>query len=195
MAGIFEPVAHQIDYCGRPSLFGYVNGDGRLCATNCGLAAAATLLTSLGIMQPVEASDGTNSNMQQLEADFPPNILFGLAGTSRGRVERILDAYGCESLEVDGEDALRERLKQNHPVAVMLQIPGRTVMGVAMPAGHWMVAYGCDDEKVYLTNYHDDGMTWDEFRRCWSSPLSWLINMDRKGLVARRWSKEPLDAN
>lgn len=187
MAGLFAPAAPQSDYCGRPSLFGYVNSDGHLRATNCGLAAAATLLTNLGNMVPVEASDGTNTNMQTLEAGYPPNILFGLAGTSRGRVERILDAFGCEAMEVDGEPALRAWLEQKEPVAVMLQFPGRTVMGVTMPAGHWMVAYGCDAEKVYLTNYHDDGMTWDEFRRCWNATLPWLINMDRKGLGARRW--------
>ncbi|MFO0813637.1 MAG: hypothetical protein U0796_10490 [Gemmatales bacterium] len=187
MACLFQPESPSEAFLGQPSLFGYINGDGRLRATNCGLAAAATLLTHQGIMQPVDNSDGNNANMQKLEAEFPPNILFGLAGTSRGRVERILDAYGLEALEVDGEAALKEQLAHHEPVAVMLQVPGQQLLGMTMPAGHWMVAYAFDSEKVYLTNWCDDGMSWDTFREGWSGVIPWCINMNRKGLCVRKW--------
>src|SRR5262249_31298405 len=105
MAGYFQPTpAAPPDYQGLPGLFGYVNDDGKLSGTNCGLAASCTLLTFLGKM-PAEMTTvpHDNPNMVALETTYPPNILFGLAGTSRGRVERILDAYGCEPIEVDGE--------------------------------------------------------------------------------------------
>lgn len=73
------------------------------------------------------------------------------------------------------------------PVAVMLQVPGNPMMGISIPAGHWMVAYGYDEESVYLTNWWQDSMTWQEFRQGWESLISWSINMDRKGLLLRPW--------
>ncbi|HMO34628.1 MAG TPA: hypothetical protein PKA06_01165 [Gemmatales bacterium] len=125
--------------------------------------------------------------MLELEARFPPNILGGLAGTSRGRVERILEAHGCEALEVDGEAELRQALSSLVPVAVMLQVEGPSFWGRKWPAGHWMVAYSYDDEKIYLTNWAMDGMPWEEFRRGWSAWIPWFIDMQRKGLTARPW--------
>jgi hypothetical protein len=189
MAQFFTPWQPSVTaYHGLPGLFGYVNQDGRLCGTNCGLAASATLLTHFGKMEQAPTLEpATNPNMKTLEASFPPNILGGLAGTSRGRVERILDAYGCDSVEIDGEEALRESLSAGQPVAVMLQVPGNQVLGIAMPAGHWMVAYSYDAEKVYLTNWNEDAMLWEEFRRGWSALFPWCINMQRKGLRARMW--------
>lgn len=167
-------------------MFGYENADGKLVGTNCGLAASATLLTFLGKM-PVglTAAPNSNPNMAALESTYPPNILGGLAGTSRGRVERILEAYGCIAKEVDGEENLRDSLRHGQPVAVMLQVPGQTVCGITFPAGHWMVAYGCDDQSIFLTNWDQGGMLWDDFRQRWSEIIPWCINMNRKGLQAQ----------
>ncbi|MFT3878965.1 MAG: hypothetical protein QM703_04810 [Gemmatales bacterium] len=187
MAGYFSPGPKlPSGYQGLPYLFGYVNGDGRKCGTNCGLAASATMLTFLGKMA-VESTTGSHSsrNMAELESTFPPNILGGLAGTSRGRVERILDAHGAELVEILGEEELRRSLHAGQPVAVMLKVPGNTVWGMTMPAGHWMVAYGCDEKKIYLTNWDIDGMTWEEFREGWAHLIPWCINMDRRGLAGR----------
>ena len=108
MAGYYQPLpSPQPSYQGLPTLFGYENADGRLTGTNCGIAASATLLTFLGKM-PVEVTNipNANPNMTALESTYPPNILFGLAGTSRGRVERILDAYSAEAIEIDGEELI-----------------------------------------------------------------------------------------
>lgn len=187
MAGYFQPLPSITDgYQGMPSLYGYVNGDGRLRGTNCGLAASATLLTMLGKMPvTLPAQEGINSNMIELEKTFPPNILAGLAGTSRGRVERILDSYGCEAVELQGEDALKASLRKRQPVAVMLRVPGNTVWGITFPAGHWMVAYGYDEKNIYLTNWDIHGMSWEQFRAGWSHLIPWCINMDRRGLQAK----------
>lgn len=187
MAGSYQPSpASPPNYQGLPSLFGYENADGKLVSTNCGLAASATMLTYLGKMQAdLTPTPNGNPNMLALESTYPPNILFGLAGTSRGRVERILEAYGCEGVEVDGEDALRQSIQAGLPVAVMLQVPGNAVLGVTMPAGHWMVAYGFDDQNIFLTNCNSGGMTWDAFRQGWSDFLPWCIDMKNKGLQPR----------
>ena len=187
MASYYQPLpAPPPDYQGLPSLFGYENADGKLVGTNCGIAASATLLTFLGKM-PVEltTTPNANPNMTALESTYPPNILFGLAGTSRGRVERILEAYGCETTEIDGEDALRQSILAGKPVAVMLQVPGQTVWGMQFPAGHWMVAYGCDEQNIFLTNWDINGMPWDDFRHGWSQLIPWCIDMRKKGLQAR----------
>lgn len=189
MAGYYQPsMPVSTSYLGLPQLFGYVNADGSYRGTNCGLAASATLLTYRGSMQPALTPEPfTNPNMAVLESSFPPNILCGLAGTSRGRVERILEAQGYEAVEVDGEAALRQALSRGEPVAVMLQVAGSPFMGLPMPAGHWMVAYGCDENRIYLTNWHDTAMPWEEFRQGWSAVIPWCINMQRKGLLARQW--------
>lgn len=185
MAGYYQtPLSDQ--YQGLPHLFGYDNHDGRLVGTNCGLAASATLLTFLGKMPAAATSTPhANPNMLALETSFPPNILGGLAGTSRGRVERILEAHGTDAIEIDGEEALRYAVRNAQPVAVMLQVPGKTMMGITWPAGHWMVVYGYDCAKVYLSNWDIEGMPWEQFRQGWSQLFPWCINMNRKGLLAR----------
>ena len=187
MAGYYQPLpAPAPGYQGLPSLFGYVNDDGRLCGTNCGIAASATLLTFLGKM-PVAITQipNANPNMAALESTYPPNILAGLAGTSRGRVERILDAFGGEAVPVEGEEGLRNSILAGQPVAVMLKVPGKTMWGMTFPAGHWMVAYGFDEQYIYLTNWDINGMSWEEFREGWTHIIPWCIDMDRKGLQAR----------
>lgn len=189
MANLFQADPTQSGlYRGLSSLFGYVNQDGKLSKTNCGLAACATLLTFSGAMPRLEnTAEHENPNMLNLESHFPPNILCGMAGTSRGRVERILDAHGYEAVEIKGEQQLRDSLELQQPVAVMLQVPGSAVMGMSMPAGHWMVAYGYNDEAVYLTNWWQHAMSWQEFRDGWNGAIPWCINMDRKGLIIRPW--------
>lgn len=60
-------------YRGLSKIFGYVNQDGKLSKTNCGLAACATLLTSSGAMPPLENAElHSNENMLYLETHFPP---------------------------------------------------------------------------------------------------------------------------
>jgi hypothetical protein len=53
---------------------------------------------------------------------------------------------------------------------------------IDLPGGHWMVAYGFDDEYVYLTNHGK--MTWPEFRRGWNGLVPRLIRMNGRGLAA-----------
>jgi hypothetical protein len=187
MAGYYQPLpAPAPGYQGLPSLFGYVNDDGRFCGTNCGIAASATLLTFLGKMPiAVTPCPFANPNMASLESIYPPNIFAGLAGTSRGRVERILDAFGGEAVPVEGEVGLRKSILAGQPLAVMLKVPGKTKWGINFPAGHWMVAYGFDEKNIYLTNWDINGMSWEEFREGWTHIIPWCIDMDRKGLQAR----------
>jgi hypothetical protein len=180
MAGLIYPDASKGgDYHGLSSIFEFVNDDGQLWRTNCGLAAAATYLT---YCQASPAKTGLDL-LSFLEEQFPPDILGGLFGASRRRVRQIARAFGCHLHAIAGEAELRAALTVGRPVIVMLSTPQGKFLGFDLPGGHWMVAYGYDDEYVYLTN--SDKMTWDEFRRGWNGWIPALIGMRKRGLVAQ----------
>jgi hypothetical protein len=158
---------------GIQAVTAYHNQDGELSSRNCGLAAAATALRYRDLF--------SDPRLASLEERFPPDILFGLFGSSKGRVCEILSAYQCSWQEIKGEDALKQSIRHHNPVLVMLRLPGR------FPTGHWMVAYAYDEDHVHLTNYrsHDDRMGWPAFLGGWDSLLSCMIDMDNTGIALR----------
>jgi hypothetical protein len=190
MAGIVTAAEQgAADFVGLGAIFEYTNGDGALCRTNCGQAAAATFLTHYGRL-PAEA-DGAHRVMADLERCHPPNVLGGAFGTSRRCVARICAAFGVPVREVSGEAALRARLVRREPVIVMLGVSGGRWWRFDLPGGHWMVAYACDAGGVHLTNWGK--MSWEEFRRGWGALVPRLIDMRRRGLAARGWESRRVD--
>jgi hypothetical protein len=181
MAGLVEIAAQALaDFRGVSCIFEYTNDDGGYVRTNCGQAAAATLLTFYGKLSP--AADRARQVMKALEREHPPDNCGGLFGTSRRRVIRICRAHGVPLRPIEGEEALRRELDRGNPVAVMLSVSGGTFLKFDLPGGHWMVAHGYDRENVHLTNW--GSMTWDEFRRGWAGFVPRLIGMRFRGLVA-----------
>lgn len=162
-------------YRGLRELFEFTNWDGRHTRFNCGQAAACTFLAHHGILAPDTAA------MVEVERQHPPDNFGGWLGTSRRRVERICRENRTELCEVTGEAELRCYLNVGKPVIVMLGMPGRRVGRWHVPLGHWMVAYGFDDEFVYLSN--QGRMTWGEFRIGWHSLVPRLIRMHGRGLA------------
>ncbi len=156
---------------GLHSVMAYRNQDGELSGKNCGLAAAATALRYRGLF--------ADNTLAELEQRFPPDIVFGLFGTSKTRICEILSAYQCPWHEVDGKHALKKAIAHRQPVLVMLSLPGHLV------AGHWMAAYAYDEHHVHLTNYlsHHDRMKWNPFLEGWDSMLSTIIDMDNTGIA------------
>lgn len=182
MAGLVSPDDPKAaDYQGLDAIFEFVNDDGTCVLTNCGQAAATTLLTHYGALVP--AADEPTSVLQHIEKVFPPDNLGGYFGTSRRRVTRICKAHGLRLKEVRGEEALRFMLAQRRPVIVMLGVSAGRFLGFDLPGGHWMVAYGFDENHVYLTN--GGKITWDEFRAGWNGFVPRLIQMRQRGLVIR----------
>jgi hypothetical protein len=179
---IYPQDADPADYRGLAEIFEYTNDDGELYRRNCGQAAAATLLTSLGVWLPAE--ERAAAYLGYLEQRFGPDNLGGLFGTSRRCIERICGAHGVALTEVRSEDGLRCQLDQRNPVVVMLGVSPRKLCGIELPSGHWMVAYGYDRDAVYLTNWHGATMPWPEFRRRWRSWVGLLIRMRCRGLAA-----------
>lgn len=163
-------------YLGLPEFFEFDNWDGRWTKFNCGQAAACSLLRHYGRLEAVAEA------MQAIERVFPPDNLGGWLGTSRSRVEEICRAAGIPLQETRGEEAIRENLSRLRPVIVMLGLPGRVrLLGFPLPVGHWMVAYGFDENFVYLSNW--GRMAWEDFRRGWRSIVPRLIRMHHRGLV------------
>jgi len=177
MASLIQPDNYDLNkYHGLAQIFEFVNADGNFTRYNCGQAAACTLLTHLGRLEPAAES------MPKVENKYPPDNLGGWFGTSRRRVQRICRGLGVPTEAIKGESELKLSIEQGRPVIVMLGRPGPKFLGITMPMGHWMVAYGFDDENVYLSNH--GSMTWDEFRQGWRGLVPWLIRMRQRGLVA-----------
>ncbi|HEX3148303.1 MAG TPA: hypothetical protein VHR66_09485 [Gemmataceae bacterium] len=185
MAGTIHPDGSDAaTYRGLPAIYEFVNADGKQRHYNCGQAAACTLFTFREGNPPVDPETACTL-MTAVEEAHPPDNLFGWFGTSRRRVERICLSRGIELDEIEGEEELRSALSAGRPVAMMVELPGREVLGIDMPAGHWMVAYGFDDQQIFLSNYHAPAMPWDEFRKAWNGLVPRLISMRNQGLVAR----------
>jgi hypothetical protein len=185
MASTIHPDgADSATYRGLPALYEFVNADGQQRPYNCGQAAACTLFTFCENASPGDA-EAACALMSTIEEAHPPDNLFGWFGTSRRRVERICLSRGIELDEIEGEDQLRAALSAGRPVAMMVELPGKRILGWEAPAGHWMVAYGFDDKQIYLSNYHAPAMPWDEFRKAWNGLVPRLISMRNTGLAAR----------
>jgi hypothetical protein len=208
MAGIVQPDARSDAYRGLSQIFEFTNSDGELQATNCGQAAVATLFThhlfapqedlvvkenlvakdvaaAEGATADVAARDSTQGLggiMSYLEKRHPPDNFFGLMGTSRIQVKRACRAQGVKVREIRGEGWLRRCLTEERPVIVMLQVSAGQFWGWDLPGGHWMVAYGFDEEHIYLTNWGK--MTWAEFRSGWNGLVPRLIGMRNRGLIS-----------
>jgi hypothetical protein len=181
MASYITGPAKGGTYAGLERIFEFVNSDGRLTKWNCGQAAATTLLTHHGRL-PLPA-DNAAALMRLVEDAFPPDQLGGWLGSSRRRVMRICKAHSLPLKEVRGEECLRAELSRGNPVALMLGVCGGHVWGWDLPGGHWMVAYGFDDEALFLTNWSEP-MPWSEFRTRWRSMVARLIQMSDRGLAA-----------
>lgn len=172
-------------YRGLPGIFEFRNDDGDQQRVNCGQAAACTFLTHYGKLPSATEPDRAHEVMTTIEADHPPDNLFGWFGTSPRRVELICQAYGVNIEQVDGEGNLRARLDQGQPVMVMVGTEGPRFWRFTAPAGHWMVAFGYDDDAIFLTNGADVRMPWDEFRGWWASTVPRLVSMQNTGLAAQ----------
>jgi hypothetical protein len=167
-------------YRGIRRIFQFTNSDGSFVPFNCGQAAAATYLAFNGLLPSCEEQSG--EVMSWIETAHPPDIVGGWFGSSRRRIARICNSFGLPLEEIHGEQLLREQLNNCRPVLVMLDVPGRNLFKRwTLPAGHWMVAFGFDEENVYLTNW--GAMTWPAFRQRWNGLTPRLIGMRNQGLV------------
>ena len=180
MARIIQPTAlDRSQYRGLDWIFEYTNQDGALSRWNCGQAAAATFLTHHGIMEPLTAS----ANMAWLEKHHPPDQVGGWFGTGRRRIERIMREFRVELMEAGGVAGIRRELERSNPVILMLGMSRGKLLGFDLPGGHWMVAFGCDAQNIYLTNGWP--IPWRELPASWNTFTARWIRMNGRGLARR----------
>ena len=141
----------------------FVNEDGKFSGWNCGQAAVASLLC-----QRVPGAS-YSPLMTELEANFGPDNPFNL-GTSPRQVRRALKAYGLNVKTVRGQ----HNLKRHMPCIITFKFELMKVLGVSIPTAHWMMAYGYDDDYVYVTNWWDNRIAWPEFMAGWDW---WGLNL------------------
>ena len=142
--------------------------------------ANRSAITHHGKMDPVHAA----RNMALLEAQHPPDQFGGWFGTGRRRVERIVRSFGLDMIPVAGREAILRQIEQRNPVIMMLGMGGRKLLGVNLPSGHWMVAYGYDGRCVHFTNGWP--MSWPEIEAGWRSLAAHWIRMNGRGLALRK---------
>lgn len=166
MPGLIHADTNHPGFVGLYSIFQYVNNDGVNPANVCGQAACATLLTYCGYQA------ANIQTLRRIEASHPPDVLWGVFGTSSGRIGEILRAYGAHNLEeVSTVDALKRRTSQLCPVICLIQ-NSEGVLGLGDGA-HWFVVFAHDNDGVSVTNYGGTRhLPWTTFEKLWSSPVS-----------------------
>ena len=164
------------DYQGLASIVEYTNADGDLTSTNCGQAAAATLVN---FAMPVKNSDGLVRTFEQC---FPPNVMFGTLGTSPAQIIRMLDSL---KIKVDkiGPNA-ESCLVAKEPVLLLVGVLWKEFLHLKLREPHWTVAYGYDHDSVYLTNYGK--MSCIDFWDGWGDPLVKMVGMAYSGFVVKK---------
>jgi hypothetical protein len=163
-------------FAGVKSIFQYVNDDGRDPNNVCGQAACATLLTYCDLLPPHPDS------LHKIEDSHPADLLGGKFGTTPWRVAATLSDYGVPTPQpVRTVDDLCEWVGRSCPVICVIQNDPRW-FGIRGGA-HWFVVFGFDDAGVYVTNFGDSFMSWDDFEARWSSAVPWLASLMFKGVT------------
>ncbi|MBO9539603.1 hypothetical protein J7643_03320 [bacterium] len=154
----------------------YTNGD----SNHCGQAAAAMMLAHADlnplnlnrrIQDPVDSRwYASNADwIDGLTAKYPPDVLFGLAGTSPGRLVEMLEAFGMRthfSTSADDTAGLERWVSAGWPVATL--VDAQALWG-GEASLHWIVVYGMDQRQVLAGNTFDGkrAIPLDKFRRAW----------------------------
>jgi uncharacterized protein YvpB len=112
---------------------------------------------------------------------LPPDIAWGYFGTSKQRMGQMIQGYGKSMLSHTGYSAMKGRVAQGKPVAVMLDVSKGMAGTATSPAlaGHWMVVFAYDSTWVYTTNFGGAyrRIDWARFDRGWTSWMAAAIGM------------------
>jgi ABC-type bacteriocin/lantibiotic exporter with double-glycine peptidase domain len=151
----------------------FVNEDGAQSQYNCGQAAIATLVKF----------HNKDVSVQEVEHWYPPDAMFGYFGTSKRRVEKALNGYGLNPKTITGIDAVKESLRNGIPGLVLCEFVFKEVWGLKIPSAHWMMAFGYDDDYIYVSNWSFNKMKLNDFERSWKGMVPRLVSMDESMIV------------
>jgi hypothetical protein len=108
--------------------------------------------------------------------DHPPDSPGAVFGSTPGHVENIAAACGLDHWRTYGpgnaQNALRNALSSNMVMAVLVDL-GK--LGGAWYNHHYLVAFGCDDSNVHVTNalgsqyggQPEEQIPWKDFMEAW----------------------------
>lgn len=141
---------------GMATIWQWVNNDGYKTGSNCGTAAAATLLTRYDRKNRFQPYATPYNAVQKLEREgLGPDVIGGAWGTSRNRMQDIANRYGF-NYAWGTKDQLEGCVAAGYPVAVMLDIANDKAgyPNVYNQWGfHWVVVYAVDGNNFYVTNW------------------------------------------
>ena len=166
------------DYYGICTIAEFKNNDFPIMATACGQAAAVTALWHAGLN--VTYKDPA-ALAQQFYQYAPPKItIAGLVekkndlGTDWRQIENGLNAYSKQGIRYNwqkGKSALQNELRKGNTCLIMLDI-GTLPQFDYKWGGHWVVAYGYDNGYVYVTNFKNNRMSWDQLHKAWGGSFT-----------------------
>jgi hypothetical protein len=163
------------NYGGHRSIYQFVNADGADPATACGQAAIATVLANR------KRIPQSLAGLQQIEKDYPADVVSGALGTSSGRVKRALKGNGLGYRMADGRKELESALRSGAAAISLIQNTGG--LGGMGDGAHWFVVFGCDQNGVHVTNYgFPPFVDWARFETMWSAPIPAVDGMGGRAI-------------
>ena len=146
-------------------MMNFTNDMGNMPATNCGLAAVASLWSFYG--------HSVRGNLKHLERKYPPDL--GPFGSSQHHLERVLRQHGINAKR----RKLNLKTLAERPAIMMMQVDRRG----KLPMAHYCVAYELDNGWIKMTNWDDEWISVPKFEQLNSGLLPSLVRMRGMGIV------------
>lgn len=97
----------------------------------------------------------------------PPDNVFGILGTSPGRISTMLFNLQFSGRDGHGRSSLRRTLRQR-PAIVCVDVNKIDSSRIGL---HWVCVFGYGDDYMYVSNWPDWRISRAAFKEAWSAPL------------------------
>lgn len=179
---------------GKCTMYGFGNydmtNDRNLREQACGQAALATAIWDRGSYDVMAAFKyDTAAFARDVFKTAPPKVTIAGwltvgPGTDWRQFNYGLDQYkkyGIKYSWFKGEAELQKQVAMGNVVAVMIDL-GTLPSRYAMRSGaHWVIIYGYDDEKYYVTNFTGNVLYKSDLRDAWGASPDWRVGVWAKG--------------
>ena len=155
-------------YHGQCDLFQFTNYDFPSSGNTCAQAAMATAIWTVGLTY----NNSDKALAKALYAYAPPKItlgniieLKGTLGTDWHQVNYGLDGFAKQGIKytwVTGVPEIKKYLNMNLPVMLMLDTGTLPQYNYKWWTGHWVTAFGYDQNYIYVSNFPNNRMTWKQ---------------------------------
>jgi hypothetical protein len=84
---------------------------------------------------------------------------------------------------------LKSSIKSNRPVICVIQ---NQEGYFGLPNGsHWFVIFAYNDDGLYVSNFSNNFIGWDDFKKQWDSPIPYAASFYFKGITNTSVIKTP----